>query len=309
MTRAIVESGTILEGKASEGGIPVRIIREGKGSTATYTREFLESNAQVFANRPMYLSHPEDPSKPWKRNVDHIAGRTGKVVEYKVVDGVAGLYSTLTPREKYRDLVEDFGDLFGVSVYAPDSAGTEDADGEYIVESVPESPLISVDLVPAAGAGGRIEALIESIAALEQNKPGVTSASQEKEEMDNKEIAEALTAINALKSLVESLIAKLDGNAQAEAQAKVDAEAITSAVAEALAEFDSKRKAIEETELLPAQRESLIEAAKRGEDISPLIEKEKKVFNEAKSLSESFEGRSFGTGGTVTSAVELGKVL
>lgn len=307
MTRAIVESGTILEGTASEGGIPVRIIREGKGSTATYTRAFLESNAQVFANRPMYISHPEDPSQPWKRNVDHIAGRTGKVVEYKIVDGVAGLYSTLTPREKYRDLVEDFGDLFGVSVYAPDSVGDEDDSGDYIVESVPDSPLISVDLVPAAGAGGRIEALIESIAAIEQTKPGVTSASQEKEEMENnKEIVEAF---NALKSLVESLIAKLDGNVQAEAQAKVDAEAITSAVAEALAEFDSKRKVIEETELLPAQRESLIEAAKRGDDISPLIEKEKKVFNEAKSLTETFtEGRSFG-GGKVESAVELGKVL
>lgn len=294
MTRAIIEQGTILESTGSKDTIPVRIIREGKGSTATYTREFLQNNKDIFANRPMYLSHPTDKTKPWERNVDHIAGRTAKLVEYKVVDGVAGLYSEVTPREKYRDLVEEFGDLFGISVFAPDSNGVEDENGEYIVESVVESPLISVDLVPAAGAGGRFEALVESITAIEQNKPGVTSASQEKEEMEtNKEILEGFAA---LKTLVESLIAKLDGNAQAEAQAKVDAEAVTAAVTEALTEFDSKRKVIEEAELLPSQRETLIEAARKGEDITPLVESAKKVYDEAKSLSESFEGRSFGAG-------------
>src|SRR5690606_33181111 len=228
--RAIVEAGAILEGVTTKGAIPIRIIAEGRGSTATYTREFLQSAASVFGNRPMYLKHPEDISRPQDRNPDHIAARTGKVVEYKEVDGVAGLYTEITPREKYRDLVEEFGDLFGISVFAPDSTGVEDSEGNYIVESVPDSPLISVDFVAAAGAGGRIEALVESIAAIEQKKPTATSA-EEKDESMEKEILEAL---QGLKASLDNFIAESAGKRQDEVQSTVNESEKAAAVSEAL---------------------------------------------------------------------------
>ncbi|MFZ2912424.1 MAG: hypothetical protein WAZ75_05040, partial [Candidatus Absconditicoccaceae bacterium] len=50
--------------------------------------------------------------------------------------------------------------------------------------------------------------------------------------------------------------------------------------------------------LLPTQVESLMEAAKVGTDIAPMVESAKKVYEEAmKVLSESASGgRSFGSG-------------
>jgi hypothetical protein len=299
MTHALLENGTILESKSTDGTIPIRIIAEGKGSSATYTREFLEANKDRFANRASYRGHPDDITKPWKRDVALIAGRTGKIVEYKVVDGVAGLYTSFKPKSEYRELVEEFGDLFGVSVFAPDSDGHEDADGNYIVESVTDSPLISVDLVPAAGAGGRIEALIESLAAIEQPvKPGVTPASSQKE-MEIMEIKDIGDKLDKLVSVVETFISASTANAKDEVQAAVDAGAIASAVSESLESYDAKRKLIEDAELIPEQREKLLAQAKLGADVAPLIEAETKVFDAMKNhiLYESDGGRVLGTNG------------
>lgn len=290
MTHQIVEQGAVLESKTKDGTVPIRIIAEGRGSTAVYTREFLQENKDVFANRPMYMGHPEDTSRPWKRPPEQIAGRTGKVVEYKVVDGVAGLYTDAKPRGKYRDLVEEFGDLFGVSVFAPDSKG-RDEEGDYIVESIQDSPLISVDFVAAAGAGGRIEALVESLAAIERpEKPSVNPGAGEKEThiMEEK--------LDKLISLIESFITDKNAKAVAEAQAEVNADAISKAVSESLEQFEAKVALIEaETELLPSQRAHLREQAKAGADVAPLIESAKKIVDEAKALVESAgdTGRSF----------------
>lgn len=294
MSRPIIEQGSVLDSVRADGTVPIRIIQEGKGSTATYTREFLQRNKDIFANRPMYLSHPEGARGAAQRNPNNIAARTGKVIEYKIVEGVAGLYTDAKPRSEYRELVEEFGDLFGVSIFAPDSTGSEDASGDYLVESVIDSPLISIDFVSAAGAGGRIEALRESLAAVEQStQPSAASAQEIKEKIMEKELTE-------LRTLVESFIADSKAKAVDEVQAKVDAKALQESAIEAVEAYDAKIVLIEAaTELLPSQRTALRAAAKRGEDVAPLIEDAKKFFEEAKQvLAESAgDGRVFGASG------------
>jgi hypothetical protein len=298
--RQLIEHGAILESVAGSKTIPIRIITEGKGTTAVYTREFLESNKDIFADRPMYMGHPEDVTKPHKRIPENIAARTGKVVEYKVVDGVAGLYTDAKPRDKYRDLIEGFGDLFGVSVFTPSSNGSDDENGDYIVESVDDSPLISVDFVSAAGAGGRIESLMESLAEIEQpGKPSVPTAQEKK---DNKKMDEKL---EKLITLLESFIAESKAKVDGEAQAKVDQETIDKAIKESVESYDAAVAVIDAAELLPSQRASLREAAKRGDDVAPLVESAKKVLEEARSsaLVEDGSGRSIGAGAEVDYSV------
>lgn len=284
----------MLDSVRADGTVPIRIIQEGKGSTAVYSREFLQANKDIFANRPMYLAHPEGARGAVQRNPNNIAARTGKVVEYRIVEGVAGLYTDAKPRSEYRELVEEFGDLFGVSIFAPDSTGSESDSGEYLVESVVDSPLISIDFVSAAGAGGRIEALRESLAAVEQSiEPSAASAQEIKEMIMEKELTE-------LRTLVESFIADSKAKAVDEVQAKVDAKALQESAIEAVEAYDAKVVLIEAAvDLLPSQRTALRSAAKRGEDVAPLIEEAKKFIDEAKNvLAESAgDGRVFGASG------------
>lgn len=295
--RKLSEHGALVEAKGRDGVFPIRIITEGKGSSGVYSRELLKEYADVFANRAMHLDHPADPERPWERSVAGIAARTGNV-EYREVDGVGALFTEAKVRKEYREFVEEFGDLIGVSIYASGTGREED--GEYIVESFDgDDPYTSVDFVVAAGRGGRVEKMMESYRAIETSvgRPaddGVATANAENEKMGNHMDEKILALVEALATKVDALDAKvssivtLSEQAIQDAAEKVDAfevvEEVVAAVAEAKLPEEGRKRVIEsvkagnavaeavaaEKAYVESIRKSLTEGAQKAEGIKPV---------------------------------------
>ena len=110
----------------------------------------------------------------------------------------------------------------------------------------------------------------------------------------DKEILDAITALkSAIDALAEPAKAKTEADSQAAVDAKVEAE-VGAKVDAALAGYEEKVVAIEAAELLPSQVESLKAEARKGNDVTALIESAKAVVAEFKSLKESVKsGDSF----------------
>lgn len=277
--RKLHESGSLVESKSSGGKFPIRIITEGKGSSGTYRKEVLEAYKDAFAGRPMFFDHPNDAEKPWERSVKNIVGRLDPNVEYREVDGVAGLYTEASvPNPEHQKFIEDFGDLIGVSVYIAGEGKEEN--GEYIVESFDGSdPYSSVDFVVAAGRGGRVERAIESLRQIETSaeaENGAASADadnvkKERIAMDElKALIESLaTQVSALESKVDSIVTLSESAADA-ASAKVDAFEVADELSKAVAEHGLPEKA----------RKRAIESVKGGKAIAEAVKDEAEYVKE-----------------------------
>jgi hypothetical protein len=239
------ESAKLSEGKTRSGVWPIRLITEGKGSSGIYSRELLESHREVFANRPMFGNHPADPNQPWTRSPFDIKAKLGPAIEFKVVDGVAGLYGEAHVSPEVDAWLEEFHDVVGVSIFASGN-GRENDEGEYVVESFDgDDPYTSVDFVVAPGRGGGVERVMEAYRALEENgtAPAGTGRNEGEYRMDEatKAFIEGLfkgvdDKFTALEEKLDNATALVESvkNAQPERVEAVDAAAeLATAVAEA----------------------------------------------------------------------------
>lgn len=305
MTRRFVQEAASLAPKRANGSYPVVLITEGEGSSGRYSAKLIEGSDHVFSRVASYLNHPIDPNKPHLRPVESIAGRFGEVrVEER--DGLKALVTDFTPRSEYAGFIEEFADILGLSIYCG-AKGTELEDGRIDVEEFDaDDPYRSVDIVVAAGRGGRFERATESLRLIESSlgspadKPGVTSAPGEKKEghMDKE-----------IKALLEALIAKFDtfvteskAAADAARAAEADADAANKEKAEAIEAYAAAERAISEAKLLAPQVEELRTAALKGQDVAPLITKAKAVMEAAvKAAAESAEPSRYLVEGANTS--------
>ena len=171
-------------------------------------------------------------------------------------------------------------------------------------------PYKSVDVVIAAGRGGRFEeSLRKMYSQRSESKPNAEASAKENRK-DDKMDEKAIEAINALTAQVTALVSAQ--TAQTEAQAQVEAD--EKAIEEAREQYASAIEAIESAraDLLPSQVKHLMAEAKAGVDVAPLIEQAKTVATEA--LAEASngsrvqEGRIVG-GSEIKSATDLGKVF
>lgn len=287
--RKLTEHGTLLEAKGREGVFPIRIITEGKGSSGVYSRELLESYASVFANRPMHMNHPKDANAPWERDILGIAARTGEVTVKEDEQGRLALYTEAKVRKEYREFIEEFGDLIGVSIYA--SGEGREENGEWIVESFDGSdPYTSVDFVVAAGRGGRVERMLESARAIENSvgAPADTdtaTASVENQEKEHK--------MDELKALIEALTKSVAEKFTA-LEAKVDSvvtlsEQATTAAAKNVDAFEVAEEltaAVAEAKLPEGARKRVIKSVKEGAEIAAAVAEEVAYI---KQVSESLK--------------------
>lgn len=288
-TRRLYEAGKLVEGKTSRGTWPIRIITEGQGSSGVYSRELLEQYKDVFAGRAMFGNHPKDPSKPWERSPFDIRAKLGSEIEYKVVDGVAGLYGEAVVSEDVDKWLEEFHDVIGVSIFA--SGDGREEDDKWVVESFDGSdPYTSVDFVVAPGRGGGVEArmleayrAIETSADAENGSAPAASHSKESKEQSPMEIEELAAKFDALSESVTTLLSVVTPLAESlkpEVKPEVD-------VAAAAVEADRKA---EESEIPVELRTAILEAAKNGEDVDAAIASAKAVVDAVKSrITESHE--------------------
>lgn len=296
MKKHLLEAATLVEADTEAETWKVRLINEGRGSSGVYSAQLLEDYGHAFNGAISFLNHPA--SGPETRNFTEIAGRVqGEVWKEKAEDGTLGLYANWRPDDDHRAKLERYKDKLGLSIYISGSGEVED-DGEFHVREFDvEDPFKSVDVVIAAGRGGRFEItesyrqIYESARVAESDEPSVTSALEmEKIKMDEKD----LEAIRSLTVAVSALVADRDKATAEAAQATADAEAGQKAV-EA---YDQAVVAIDAAELPEKVVESLRKQAKDGVDVTPLIEQAKEMKSAlAETLSESAAGgRDFGTG-------------
>lgn len=315
----LLEAASLVsESSAPDGTWKVRLISEGSGSSGVYTAELLENHHHAFDNLLSFKNHPE--YGPQDRDFTMISGEiVGETWVEKDERGLTAVYANYLPDVEYREKLERYKHKLGLSIYIEGSGYyAESADGseEFIVDWFnPEDPYASVDVVIAPGARGKfmesMRKTYDSARSTELNKPSTTVV-QEDEGENMEKVEEAVgkltEQISALAAQVAILVADKKSALEAEAQAEADA-----AEAERRVEsFAAAVDAVEAAELLDVQRAEILESAKKGEDVAPLIENAKKVRDAAIEAVESqsgSEGRLIVGESAYKSATDLGKVL
>lgn len=283
------EAGTLTVPVAGSETYPVRIINEGVGSSGVYNRAlFTPANAKALENSLSFMNHPLDPEKPHLRPPGDIAGRLVGAVEAKEVDGLMGFYGDFKPNPERAAFIAEYADVLGLSVYI--GAEFDVVNGQHVVESFDgKDPYKSVDIVVAAGRGGRFERATEAYKSIESSSdtpegkaPDATSAQDQKEGTMDEKILKALEALTTQFAafVTESKEATAKPKAT-EAEAPTP-EAIETAVTTAIEAYEVAAKAIADAELLPSQAVELLAMAKAGKDITAPLESATKIVAEAK---------------------------
>ncbi|WP_217181635.1 hypothetical protein [Streptomyces sp. AC495_CC817] len=293
----VQEASKLALKRSADGTYPVVLITEGEGSSGRYGEHLFAEGASehVFENVGSYADHPIDPRKPHLRSVLTLAGRMTNVHVGEDA-GKRALLADFKPRKEYEAFVEEFGDLVGLSIFCGADGELLDDGRLDVSEFDAEDPYRSVDIVVAAGRGGRFKRAEESLRAIESSlgKPGGTKPAaeasaeeREGEHMDEKEKAFVAAVAAAVAESIKPVIDFVNESATKkaeESQAQVDAEAVDAAVMEALDSYEGKIAAIDAAELLPPQVESLKARARKGEDITEAITEAKAVVEAAREI-------------------------
>lgn len=313
----LTEQGRIVEAAGSDASVfDVTIITEGEGSTGFYSREMLEANSGAFPKgTKSFIDHPKDPGKPWERSLTNIAGKFVDDARFVVEDGVGMLKSRLKVDSRWQQFVEDYKDVIGLSIYISAFGEMDDETGKVVVEGFDSSdPYASVDLVVAAGRGGRFDNAVECYRRIEsslgeslEDKGQVTSVpdlnpskkdfQMEIEELAGKvdKLAEALQGfIGSVSPLLESLKVS-EEVVEPEAVETVDVEAVTEALITA--------------GLTKRGRKTVLAAVREGAAVEAAIAEAKADEDEFRSELRVQEGYVTPGSSFTGDVTELGKVF
>lgn len=301
---------------AADGTWKVRLISEGKGSSGTYTAELLENHHKALDNLLSFKNHPTGWDGPQERDFTMIAGKVlGETWVERDERGLTAVYANYLPDPSYKDKLERYKDQLGLSIYIEGSGFyRENADGseEFVVDWFnPEDPYASVDVVIAPGARGKfMESLKKSYdTARKQESENPSSAAGQENEGEGMDLEKAVADLT---KMVTELY-EVDKAKQADAaQATADA----TAVAAAVEAYDASRKLVDEADLPESVRNDILESAKAGKDVAPLIESAKSIkaavieAAEGKLVESGSAGRVIGeSAARFESATDLGKVF
>lgn len=292
--RLFVQEAASLAKKSADGTYRVVLITEGEGSSGRYSADLIDRSEHVFEGAPSFLNHPIDPRKPHLRPVESIAGRFTNV---EAEDGPQGrqLAADYKPRKEYAEFVEEFQDIVGLSIYCG-ADGEVLEDGRLDVrEFDANDPYRSVDIVVAAGRGGRFKRAEESLRAIESslgapqgNKPAAEPSAEEKKEnhmLDEKDIqaiaAASATAIaESLKSVIDFVTAE-SAKKDEKARSEATAEELEAARAEGAKTASESFAAIDAAELPEKIAEGLKAKVLEGKDVTEEITNAKAVLEAA----------------------------
>jgi len=169
MTVKLIETSKgVAPADSAKGIYDVTLITAGQGSSGYYSEDVLEANAGVFkAGMPSFFNHLSEGQEPHERDVTKLAGKL--VEDARWVKEESALKARVQFRKEHLEFIDTFKDVIGMSIFASGTASEGEVDGRktYIVESFEESPYNSVDVVVAAGRGGKINHMVESYIAQE----------------------------------------------------------------------------------------------------------------------------------------------
>lgn len=289
--RLYVQEATKLAPKKSDGTYPIVIITEGEGSSGRYGPHLFDEGVSehVFENVGSYADHPIDPEKPHLRSVLTLAGRISnvKVGEDK---GKRALLADYKPRAEYAEFLEEFGDIVGLSIFCG-ATGTALEDGRLDVEAFDGTdPYRSVDIVVAAGRGGRIKRAEESLRAIESSlgtpegtKPAAEASAEEREgeRMDEKDVqAIAVATATAITESLKPVIDFVNESAAAKGekdQTEATAEALDDARTEGAKAAAESLKAIDDAKLPEKIAEAFKAQVLNGEDVTEKVAEAKEI--------------------------------
>jgi hypothetical protein len=275
----------------------------GRGNSGTYSPEVLETYGPVAlpAKTKAYWGH----ANPEDRDARDALGKYPEGAFWNSEEQKLQAY--LEPYPRWNPIIEEMGSDLELSMCVFD--GEKDADGN--VTRIGYHRANTVDAVAFAGLSGsglmeQVEHLAESM-SISTTEPSVIEAQEKETRMSDEKL-------DKLIALFESFISESKAKAKDEAQVVADEAAATVAATAAVEAYASNIALVEAAResLLPSQIDGLLESAKSGESIAPLIESAKKVADEARTavLQESASGtRDFGAPGKYASAADLGKVF
>jgi hypothetical protein len=168
-----------------------------QGSSGYYSAAMLKRDASVFREGlPVFLDHPgatESYDRP-ERSVKDLAGRLASEAVYER----DGLYADVEVYPHWAPVIEAMASDIGMSIRASGTVEPSQKEGVRgpIVTSLTEAS--SVDFVTAAGAGGKVVALLESARAQSGDllrKAVDTRALPKSDAEPNEEIAAATRAV------------------------------------------------------------------------------------------------------------------
>ena len=282
--RSLFEAGAIVGESASENGTwKVRIINEGKGSSGTWPAETLEKYHHAFDDRLSFTNHPSGWEGPQSRDFTMLAGEIKGATWIEKDDrGLTAVYGNFLPDAEHKEKLERYRHKLGLSVFI-EGAGYVDDNGEFVVDWLDEhDDYASVDVVLAAGRGGRFEESMKKMYA--QRSAESASANPAGEKNEPKGLLRMEQDVKDRFDKIEAALDVIAGSHAQEAQATADEQAIESAVAAATTSIKAQVEAVEaaKADLLPSQYSALLEGAWAGKDVADGIASGKKIAVEAK---------------------------
>jgi hypothetical protein len=312
MQKQLIEHGRLAEANAtSERGVyDITIITEGEGSSGIYKREMLEANAHVWSKGTKgFIDHPTDPNKPWERSLESLASKFIDDARYVEEDGVAKLKTRIKVREKYIDFVEEFKDTIGLSIFCGAYGEEDPATGKTVVEEFDaEDPYRSVDLVVAAGRGGRFDLAMESYRKIENSLPN-----EEEEQNGSGNPAEPHNQSKEDSHMeIEELAGKVDALTEALSAFITDAKPILESLKPGEPVEVDEAEVVEsliESNLTKRSRKAVLEAVRNGAAVEDAIKEQKAVEDEFRNELRVQEGRVQGDESFNGEVTDLGKVF
>ena len=293
------ESVKGLPAPRASGIYRVRIIQSDvEGSSGFYSRDVLESyGPAAFPEKT--LSHVDHPTLDQReqRPEGSLLTLGGYTVGTPVLES-DGLYVDMKFAGKALEIVENFGEVIGLSIRAQGDVEESERDGKTVrnVTAIYPSPTNAIDLVTLPGAGGKIvEALKESLKESE-----IPSADQGKATpMEIEDLAKEVAALNESITGLITLFTPIAESLRPEEAPEIDV--VEAVIAASKAASD-----------LPEElRDEVMESVKNNPkvDVAALVAKKTALVESIRGSITEAAGFIVTSTPVPKSALELGKVL
>lgn len=277
----------------------VRIIQSDvEGSSGFYSRDVLESyGPAAFPEKT--LSHVDHPTLDQReqRPEGSLLTLGGYTVGTPILES-DGLYVDMKFAGKALEIVENFGEVIGLSIRAQGDVEESERDGKTVrnVTAIYPSPTNAIDLVTLPGAGGKIvEALKESLKESE-----IPSADQGKATpMEIEDLAKEVAALNESITGLITLFTPIAESLRPEEAPEIDV--VEAVIAASKAASD-----------LPEElRDEVMESVKNNPkvDVAALVAKKTALVESIRGSITEAAGFIVTSTPVPKSALELGKVL